>query len=342
MSYCVKCGVELDEGAERCPLCGTPAWKPDETEPRYFPTKPAEVPRASRRAAAALLTAMLASVSLCCGLLNLILPTEHPWALYVAGAAVMLWIWFALPMLVRGIPIFFRLTADVAAIGIYVWIISVALHGGRWFRGLVLPMLGWACVVVFLLSFLLRDGRRSRLSSIAMCIGAVGLMAMGVEYCLDRYFLEVWQPSWSLVVLVICIGLIIPLRIVRRVPSLREAQTLQYVKPASENGKPVLTLLRRGGFCDVCLQQQPAEHHADKQCDPGGEQGEQNFLIGPLARFDLLLDLVEPLPFAEGQDLPVGLDVICFFDALEAEGKVHRAAPEQKLRNEAVQVEPLD
>lgn len=185
MSYCVKCGVELDEGAERCPLCGTPAWKPDETAPRYFPTKPAEVPRASRRAAAALLTAMLASVSLCCGLLNLILPTEHPWALYVAGAAVMLWIWFALPML-------------------------------------VLPMLGWACVVVFLLSFLLRDGRRSRLSSLAMCIGAVGLMAMGVEYCLDRYFLEAWQPSWSLVVLVICIGLIIPLRIVRRVPSLRE------------------------------------------------------------------------------------------------------------------------
>ena len=55
-----------------------------------------------------------------------------------------------------------------------------------------------------------------------MCIGAVGLMAMGVEYCLDQYFLEAWQPSWSLIVLVICIGLIIPLRIVRRVPSLRE------------------------------------------------------------------------------------------------------------------------
>ena len=67
MSYCVNCGVELSDGAASCPLCGTPAWKPDETAPRYFPTKPAEVPRASRRAAAALLTAMLASVSLCCG-----------------------------------------------------------------------------------------------------------------------------------------------------------------------------------------------------------------------------------------------------------------------------------
>ena len=115
MSYCVNCGVELDPGAARCPLCGTPAWKPDPDAPSYFPTKPAEVPPASRRAAAALITAMLASVSLCCGVLNLLLPTERPWSLYVIGAAVMLWIWFVLPMLVRRIPIFFRLTADVAA-----------------------------------------------------------------------------------------------------------------------------------------------------------------------------------------------------------------------------------
>ena len=222
MSYCVNCGVELDPSAKTCPLCGTPAWHPELDAPPYFPANSATVQPASRREAAILLTAMLVSVSLCCGLLNLFLPTDRPWSLYVIGAAVMLWGWFALPRLARGIPIFFRLTADVAAIGVYLWIISVALHGGRWFRGLVLPMLGWACVVVFLLSFLLRDGRRSRLSSLAMCIGAVGLMAMGVEYCLDRYFLEAWQPSWSLVVLVICIGLIIPLRIVRRVPSLRE------------------------------------------------------------------------------------------------------------------------
>ena len=90
MSYCVNCGVELDPGAARCPLCGTPAWKPDPDAPSYFPTKPAEVPPASRRAAAALLTAMLASVSLCCGVLNLLLPTERPWSLYVIGAAVML------------------------------------------------------------------------------------------------------------------------------------------------------------------------------------------------------------------------------------------------------------
>ena len=42
-------------------------------------------------------------------------------------------------------------------------------------RGLALPMIGWAGVLVFLLSFLLRGGRRSILSSIALVIGAAGL-----------------------------------------------------------------------------------------------------------------------------------------------------------------------
>ena len=63
---------------------------------------------------------------------------------------------------------------------------------------------------------------RSRLSAIALCIGAAGLLAMGIEFCIDGYLREHWQPTWSLVVLVVCVGLIIPLRIVRRVPSLRE------------------------------------------------------------------------------------------------------------------------
>ena len=72
------------------------------------------------------------------------------------------------------------------------------------------------------------------------------------------------------------------------------------------------------------------------------EQDEQKLLIGPLARFDLLLDLIELSALAEGQDLPVGLDVVRLFDALEPEGKVHRGAPDQKLGNETVQAEPLE
>ena len=31
--YCVKCGVELEEGVKSCPLCGTAVWDP-EPKPR--------------------------------------------------------------------------------------------------------------------------------------------------------------------------------------------------------------------------------------------------------------------------------------------------------------------
>ncbi|MCI2056445.1 MAG: zinc ribbon domain-containing protein [Oscillibacter sp.] len=224
MAYCVNCGVKLNDGAKQCPLCGTEAWHAPTVEPPepYFPLEPTRVKPESKRALAILFTAMLASVSVCCGLLNLILNAERLWSLYVIGAAVMLWIWFVAPMLLRGIPVFFRLTMDVVAVGIYVYLISVNQNGGHWFRGLALPILGEACVAVFLLSFLLRDHRHSTISTITFCIGGVGLFLMAVGYSLDRYFLGHWKPGWSLVVLVICFGLVIPLQIIRHVPSLWE------------------------------------------------------------------------------------------------------------------------
>ena len=133
-----------------------------------------------------------------------------------------------------------------------------------------LPILGWACVLVFLLSFLLRGGRRSRLSAIAMCIGTVGLMALGVEYCMDRFFRAAWQPTWSLVVVVICVGLIIPARRAPRALAARGGPpTLQYVKKGGHGARhafpflvPVVglepTRSRPGGFFESATSTIPS------------------------------------------------------------------------------------
>ena len=134
MSYCVNCGVELDPSAKTCPLCGTPAWHPELDAPPYFPANSAAVQPASRREAAILLTAMLVSVSLCCGLLNLFLPTNRPWSLYVIGAAVMLWVWFTLPMVLRrsfsGSPPMWRPLASMSGSSPSTW--AAAAGSGGW------------------------------------------------------------------------------------------------------------------------------------------------------------------------------------------------------------------
>lgn len=226
MSYCVNCGVELDATAERCPLCQTPVYNPvrpvDRGSPPPFPTEVGEVAPVSRGALALLLSAMLLSVSVVCGVLNLFLRTEHTWSLYVIGAMLMLWLWIVLPLLARKMPLLLRIVVDVGAVALYLFLIALDLNGMDWYLGLALPMvlLGGACLLV--LGLLLEGGRRSILSSVTLIIGAVGVFLLGVECFVDRFVDQEWHPVWSLVVLAVCVALIIPLVVVRRVPSLRE------------------------------------------------------------------------------------------------------------------------
>ena len=226
MPYCVHCGVELDASVKNCPLCGTevrdPSAHPEEDHPSFFPTRRAEVAPVSKKVAALLLTSMLASLSVCCALLNLALMPQYQWYLFVVGAAAMLWVWLVLPLLIhRWVPLWVRLTADVGAVAVYVALIALALDGWQWFRGLAVPILAVAAAVVCALSWLLRR-RHSILTTAVLSLVAAGVFCVGIEVYVDLYFGGLWLPGWSLVVLAACVGLSIPLVVVRRVPSLRE------------------------------------------------------------------------------------------------------------------------
>ena len=226
MSYCVNCGVELDSTASFCPLCRTPVVNPrqpvDTGSPPPFPTERREVPPASKAELAILVSSMLASVAVCCGLLNLVLRSGHIWSLYVIGAAAMLWLWLVPPLLARGMHLLLRLLLDIAAVALYVYLISVDLNGGDWYLGLAAPIILWGGAILLLLGLVLRVYRRSALTTLTILIGSIGVFVFGMEFFVDRWLHQLWSPSWSLVVLTICIGMVIPLIIIRRVPALRE------------------------------------------------------------------------------------------------------------------------
>ncbi len=225
MSYCVNCGVELDGTAKFCPLCWTPVCNPrqpvDQNEPTPFPTEPGEVPLAPRRAAAVLLSAMLASVAVCCGLLNLFLQTGHIWSLYVIGAAAMLWVFAAPPLLFRKLPLPVMTLLDGAAIGLYVLMIAWELDGLDWYAHLALPAIVLLGLIMLAQVLLLRNRQRSILSTIALVIASIAVFVVGLELLSDLYFHGAWGPSWSLVVLIVAGAMEIPLLVVRWVPGLR-------------------------------------------------------------------------------------------------------------------------
>ena len=226
MSYCVHCGVELDSTASFCPLCHTPVADPglpvDTASPRPFPTQRGEVPPVSKVELALLITAMLASVAVCCGVLNLFLQAGRAWSLYVIGAAAMLWLWLVPPLLARGMHLLLRLAVDIGAVLLYVYLISVDLDGRLWFLGLAAPVILWGGAVLLVLGLVLLVYRRSPITTLTILIGSVGVFLLGVEFLVDRWLFHAWQPGWSLVVLVVCVGMVIPLVVIRRVPALRE------------------------------------------------------------------------------------------------------------------------
>lgn len=227
MSYCVHCGVELHPTAERCPLCGTPVLDPSAPErpdgPPPFPTQRREVPPADRRSLALLISAMLASAAAATGALNLwFFYPQVPWSLYIIGACAMLWLFFVPPLWWRGMHRLFRLLVDAAAVALYLLLIALALDGlHSWYPGLALPIVLLTSAFALFLTLTL-GGRRSILSTIILCIGSVGLYSVGLELLICRYLFGVYSASWSIIVLVISIALIIPLLVVRRHPALRE------------------------------------------------------------------------------------------------------------------------
>lgn len=226
MSYCVNCGVELDSTAEFCPLCQTPVRNPrqpvDRESPAPFPRERGEVSMATRVEAAILLSAMLASVAVCCGLLNLLLRTGHIWSLYVIGAVAMLWVFAVPPLLWRKLPLPVLTLLDAAAIGLYILLIAWELDGLDWYLRLALPATVLLGLLLLAQVLLVHKRRRSILSTVSLVIAAVAVFVVGLELLGDLYFHGAWGPSWSLVVLIVAGALEIPLLVVRRVPGLRE------------------------------------------------------------------------------------------------------------------------
>lgn len=186
MSYCVHCGVELDATASFCPLCHTRVLDPgqpvDTASPKPFPTRRGEVAPAAKQEVALLITAMLASVAVCCGVLNLFLRADRMWSLYVIGAAAMLWLWLVPPLLARGMHLLLRLLLDVAAVALYVYLISVDLNGRDWYLGLAAPIILWGGAILLLLGLVLRVYRRSALTTLTILIGSIGVFVFGMEF----------------------------------------------------------------------------------------------------------------------------------------------------------------
>ena len=206
--YCVKCGVELADTENKCPLCGTAVYHPDIQREAVQPNYPMYVKeRENMRPQGVLfiisvICLMAISITLFC---DLYLGNGLTWAGYPMGAILLgyatfvLPIWFRRPNPVIFCPISFGI------LGVYLLYINYATEG-KWFLSFAFPILVYVALCVCAVVTLLRYTRGGRLYIAGGCFIAIGFLCVMIEFFMNMTFYDrhLFYFFWSIIPLIAC------------------------------------------------------------------------------------------------------------------------------------------
>lgn len=209
MSYCVNCGVKLDDSLKKCPLCNTPVINPNELKTigesvTPYPKEKGVVESAKRKDFAILIFTVLASTSFSCFLLNLLVFTGPPWSLFIIGACILLFV-LLLPFIIHiRIPGNLCVLFDGIATAFYLYLISYNTTNKEWFIGLALPIVILITVLTEVFIFFYHLFPVSILTSALYFFADIAIFCVGLELLIDFYLGLPLMIGWSAIVLTIC------------------------------------------------------------------------------------------------------------------------------------------
>lgn len=209
MSYCVNCGVELDATAKACALCNTPVYNPNQlyTEgirPPY-PKEEGQVETVKSKDMAILLTVVLLSTAVTCGLLNGLVFASTRWSLAVIGICVVLWVMMIPGWMNRRPSLYLCLLLDGAAIIGYLYLLGLMVKDTGWVFEIGWPIVLLVTGVAEGLAFAVRKLPRSFLTVSLYLIMGVAVLCTGLEMIIDYFLRQEIVLGWSAVVLTVCV-----------------------------------------------------------------------------------------------------------------------------------------
>lgn len=159
--YCIKCGVELADSEQKCPLCHTPVYypghevSPDRPYPKF--EKPEAVNPRGIYFIISFVLIIAAVISFVCDL-NLV--KGITWSGYVIGGIMLFYVIFILPGWFKKYNPAIFVPSNFAAIGLYLAYVNFAT-GGNWFWTFALPITGMVALIfcsISILSYYLKRG----------------------------------------------------------------------------------------------------------------------------------------------------------------------------------------
>ena len=197
--YCIKCGVELSDGQEICPICNTRVYHPD-LPVQASPTYPKRdfASEAFNRQGLLLAITLLLSIPLLLPLVfDVIWHAQSTWSGFVTGGVVLgsvvflLTLWFKRPNPAVFVP------CDFAALLLYLFYIDLQINGG-WFWGFALPVTATLGVIVTATATLSHYCKGAGLYIWGGGIIGVGIWTVLIEFLIFSTFAVRSAVWWSL------------------------------------------------------------------------------------------------------------------------------------------------
>lgn len=137
LSYCVNCGVELDESAKRCALCQTPVWRPGTAEENKniqppFSEKLVIPKNIQRRFAAYVITMVMLIPNIVLFFVNVFFVKNGFWSVYVMSTSFLVWTLFVFPFYTKKVYPYLMWAADTLVTAAYVYVFFIMKSEQPW------------------------------------------------------------------------------------------------------------------------------------------------------------------------------------------------------------------
>ena len=200
MAYCVKCGVELEPGAKKCPLCNTPVVLPfEQTEtfdtpyPVYQQKPKLKIGKGTAMVVVGLVLLLPLLITL---ISNLTINHELTWSLYVISSLLTFYVMVASIVMLKEKPVL-----AIVVIGLdieaFLMFINYMTHG-QWFLTFALPLVAIVTVFAIVIAILCRKHliKVPTLVSVSMLFS--GVLCIVIEILLCVLAKETIVLMWSL------------------------------------------------------------------------------------------------------------------------------------------------
>ena len=213
MSYCVNCGVELDNSILKCPLCDTPVINPNvlknEQADPAFPAR-IEIPVTSKHKYTAIIMSVLLLIpNVICVITNLIFAPHIPWFIYVVSSSLLIWFLFMFPFIMKRKYPYLILMIDtiVTAAYIFVFYYYNSEHTG-WFWKLAIPLdIGVFLCVGLLTAFFSKPRTKTR--SVIALLTALTALCIYICLIINLYAYNIIATYITLIIGASCLILLI-------------------------------------------------------------------------------------------------------------------------------------